>query len=559
MNKLVYLFELDSVRSYEEEVRQAQHSLFHEIVKNGNQIVLTYNQIIDSHGFLVMLLEEETFQELLSLIEKGFIKFSQYGSGSNLVRSPIQYTLSALKKPSFLFTALPMSAHDHELKDLLAQGIQNVDVTIFENVDWIDEKEKLFLQNFVRMITLLSLEDSAINKPKPSTLPTITLFEFFQAFATMQQCSPNTALSAYDLNQILPEAVNFIQTHQQAVGGENGRSNWHNFVHESLQQQRISQTTAYLVEAIIDLCYNYAVEDSIGNVSKHYQWFFTRDPSAEQLQTSFYSDFAERLLDYWGNYQENIHFFAEEDSNITQTFSPDTLAPWHVASTLLTHWETPEGYDSPFYAQSTQSLQEEQTRWAREIKHNHHNYITQSILMILCVCFFELLFDSFLQPFLEDSFPLLCSFFTGGDPEAFWSEAQTFFTTPVHRLELVLTRIPLTTRLFCCLLPLLLGRNIFSKIMKDAQHRYVLSVLLYGIFSVFILFPQFILSFFQTILGSLLTVFVFSVISSLLEQYLHMPDLFEQLNHSIQIQQSRRYLKKKDISPPYQRTLEENQ
>lgn len=51
MNKFVYLFELDSVRKSNAEIIEGQNTLYDEIVMNGNIVVLTYNQLVDSRVF----------------------------------------------------------------------------------------------------------------------------------------------------------------------------------------------------------------------------------------------------------------------------------------------------------------------------------------------------------------------------------------------------------------------------------------------------------------------------------------------------------------------------
>lgn len=53
IRKNVYLFELDSVRKTDEEIEVAQNALLDEIVLNGNVVVMTYNQLVDSRGFSV--------------------------------------------------------------------------------------------------------------------------------------------------------------------------------------------------------------------------------------------------------------------------------------------------------------------------------------------------------------------------------------------------------------------------------------------------------------------------------------------------------------------------
>ncbi|MBE6747414.1 MAG: hypothetical protein E7558_08215 [Ruminococcaceae bacterium] len=55
MRKYVYLFELDSVRKTDAEIIAGQRALYDEIVKNGNIVVLTYNQLIDSTHLLTVV------------------------------------------------------------------------------------------------------------------------------------------------------------------------------------------------------------------------------------------------------------------------------------------------------------------------------------------------------------------------------------------------------------------------------------------------------------------------------------------------------------------------
>lgn len=92
---------------------------------------------------------------------------------------------------------------------------------------------------------------------------------------------------------------------------------------------------ACLAEAIIDLCYNYTVEDSISNVSKRYD--------AGNI-TSFQNDFLKRLKDYWVLYQENNHIFHTGDSNTTQIHEIP-LPPWDTAVRIISEDQKLEKYE----------------------------------------------------------------------------------------------------------------------------------------------------------------------------------------------------------------------
>ena len=87
MNKSVYLYELDSVRNSKEEIQYAQERMFREIILNGNQVILTMNQLADSRAFLAAIENESTFEPFFELCQKGVIRISQYG----MLRTPSQY------------------------------------------------------------------------------------------------------------------------------------------------------------------------------------------------------------------------------------------------------------------------------------------------------------------------------------------------------------------------------------------------------------------------------------------------------------------------------------
>ena len=105
MNKFVYLFELDSVRKTDEEIREGQRALFEEIAINGNIVVMTYNQVVDSRGFFSLLRDQVYKENLLKLFERGAIKISQYGD----IRTVAQYLLNSIEdNKKFIYSVLPV-------------------------------------------------------------------------------------------------------------------------------------------------------------------------------------------------------------------------------------------------------------------------------------------------------------------------------------------------------------------------------------------------------------------------------------------------------------------
>lgn len=119
MNKSVYLYELDSVRNSKEEIQYAQERMFQEIILNGNQVILTMNQLADSRAFLAAIENEDTFEPFFELCQKGVIRISQYG----MLRTPSQYFQGKIEeflkkaekteseKSAFIYSGVPV-AHD---------------------------------------------------------------------------------------------------------------------------------------------------------------------------------------------------------------------------------------------------------------------------------------------------------------------------------------------------------------------------------------------------------------------------------------------------------------
>lgn len=62
MNKLVYLYELDSTRISPWEIDRGRKALYEEIVMRGNRVVLTFQQLTDSKIFLELLKDKKVLK-----------------------------------------------------------------------------------------------------------------------------------------------------------------------------------------------------------------------------------------------------------------------------------------------------------------------------------------------------------------------------------------------------------------------------------------------------------------------------------------------------------------
>lgn len=460
MNKLIYLFELDSMRNTSEEVRHAQHCMFYEIVENGNQIVLTYNQITDSHGFLVMLLHDESYELLIQFIQKGYIKFSQYRTPQGIVASPVQYMRQSLKKPNFCFTALPVNLEEkQEMNEALYTALTNVDGSSLEEYASVTTQKGAFLLKFVTMLTLLSLENSAVNPPKtisPQGHPFLTLWDvFLQVDKYFSQETPRTLTTsgknlllenaeslqgssskgkghhkeksatqslksgvAEELIILLPAGLALVSLGEKRITNKNSRSDWQIFLQSpeaeaemkallAMQQDNATpEMILSLAECLIDLCYNYGVESSISAVSPHYQW----DNKENAIQYSLISDFSFRILIYWNDFCLEHHRCLEKKTDDLFSYEKELLAPWSMGIELLP--TTPSSCSGEPYAKNKADFESQKKLWKKVITKTYFRDWCGSLFFILFFCVFEYLLDAVINPFLEECFSEIIAMFT---------------------------------------------------------------------------------------------------------------------------------------------------
>ena len=124
--KYVYLFELDSVRKTDREIVQGLKSLYNEITWNGNCVVLTFNQLVDSRAFFSLLADERYYNDFVSFFEKGVLRVSQYRD----IRTISQYLLNSLEseKP-FVYSGWPLKSTQRRLVALIKRSLVYSDLS----------------------------------------------------------------------------------------------------------------------------------------------------------------------------------------------------------------------------------------------------------------------------------------------------------------------------------------------------------------------------------------------------------------------------------------------
>lgn len=362
MNKLVYLFELDSVRITTEEIQHAQEALFDEIVKNGNFIACTFNQIVDSPAFLAILKDEKKYQDILKLIDYGIIRVSRYAdirTPSQYVQKALERTLSLDDKNSFIFSSLPITLEEKDLISKINQALKYSDLSILrdeikkqsrqkDDKSTENKIEKLtILIRFVELMLTFSVKGVTINKPKKNKGKTFP--EFINMVLDMEYDEIIDFENSKDILKQIKK--NWLEKEMDMMN----RSNWLKEIDKTLEDQNEKR----IPKAIIDLCYNYAVEDSILGISKHYINF-------DSTKDSFCADFYTRLK----LYLESSKNFAKSDINEVINYEKVKLPDWDIAVRLRNKKVSQDELVNSIENRSNHyehNFSEEQSEWTRSV------------------------------------------------------------------------------------------------------------------------------------------------------------------------------------------------
>jgi hypothetical protein len=137
LQKYVYLYELDSYRKTDSEIIAGQKALYREIVENGNTVVLTFNQLVDSRGFFSLIDDSEYYDNLVKLFEAGNIRISQFGD----MRTVSQYLLNSIQEDKqFIYSALPIKSSQKRLTAMMRRCLTYSDLS--EIHDYLEDGKR---------------------------------------------------------------------------------------------------------------------------------------------------------------------------------------------------------------------------------------------------------------------------------------------------------------------------------------------------------------------------------------------------------------------------------
>lgn len=361
MRKLVYLFELDSVRKTDREIELGQQALYDEIVGNGNKVVLTFNQLVDSRGFFSLLDREQYYNDLVTLFEKGAVCISQYGD----VRTIAQYLINSLAYGrSFIYSGWPLKSTQKRLLALIKRSLMYSDLTeINDYLSGFRSKDEL-LDLFIEIgedrqqhpTTLTPDQCSAIIKklfwllktilrlssihtiyidPKPADEYKMSLPKFLRnALSLAPTYRPDLWEKAKEILISLGNEYEGAALRREPIfvfesgQGSIDRSDYHHAIKRLCEKtlsydKNIDISPYQFAEAIVDLCYNYQLEYSICNSSKHYNLSEFSSPLPADWVT-FSADFFARLEQTW-RMGDNERRYLLNETNVFDEFTSTNL------------------------------------------------------------------------------------------------------------------------------------------------------------------------------------------------------------------------------------------
>lgn len=352
--KKVYLFELDSVRNSDEEIILAQKTLFEEIVVNGNIVVMTFNQIVDSRGFFSLFQNDAYRDNIQALFEKGAIQISQFGDTKTLC----QYLINSLDSDrTFIYSTLPLKSTQKHLLALLKRSLIYSDLSeLYEYVD--DENENKVSKKKEDDYKHLFKEyeqNGKHYKHKDTTLDLSEMKEImhnlYHLIEAVLELSPLQQIYTYPKNKDAYIKYNFsfyidkitsldmkdvfqtdkeYKAYQKAIQIlKESKKLKNNNRSDVLKELRVNNKNTnnefkqsyQLAEIITNLAYNYACEASIRNISKHYDF---SDLELNDLNnTSFHEDVIQRFKQVYNDGKDADNKFLQEETNEFNEFIPN--------------------------------------------------------------------------------------------------------------------------------------------------------------------------------------------------------------------------------------------
>ena len=328
LNRYVYLSDLDSVCNSQEEIKYAlDKTLYENIVLNGDIVVLSFNQLADSN-FIISFLNDNVMKEvLINLFECGRIVVSKYKSKDIIISSAVRYIMQQIDKQikslelsennDFIFSAINCLNIENNKQKIIILTILK-ETLIYNDLNYlckelgskslsneidISENDILLLKNYAEFLVRISLGNISYIDEK-----TEKITKFTECVDIACSVLKSTDLDVYNELSALKEKISYQ---------EQSRSKWikeHNKNIKGLQE----------VEAVINTCYNLAVESSISTI-------ISIDDTEDKEKY-----FLKRYNQILNNYQLNNHqYFSSKQKDELYEFTDTQREYWESAIRII--------------------------------------------------------------------------------------------------------------------------------------------------------------------------------------------------------------------------------
>lgn len=271
MDKYKYAIELDSVCNSQKELSYALDKVLYEyIALNGNKIVLTFNQLADS-TFIISFLKDTVMKDvLINLFKHNKIVVSKYKHKGNEISSAVRYIIQQINawlhntNNDFVFSAIScLNVSNIEQKRLILEVLKETlsysDLNFLSStltkykstgILSITDNDIILLRNYAEFLIQISLSNIEYLPCKESEIYSLTECIDIACSALLSHKKE----LANKILQLKDYVINHHPTEVQkrSVWIKLNNKNSNNFQNE--------------IEAVINACYNLAVESSISKI-----------------------------------------------------------------------------------------------------------------------------------------------------------------------------------------------------------------------------------------------------------------------------------------------------
>ncbi len=451
MNRLVYLFELDSVRNSAEEVELGQHMLYNELVKNGNIVVLSFNQWVDSIAFSVAFQDDNAYECIKKLVSAGAIKVSQFGdnrTASQFVQNSIIKCLAS-NSDSFIFSGIELETREEKANKDKEPAKKRLKIILRSLIDsdpaYLEKEKEAFvgledhfkqIVRFVEITLALSMDKSALNPPRAVPKSEQFLATLEDLLTKLPSDEYTAKYKNLQVRALIGDAASILRGIWKKKEKENEEGKkalnvkdqtkalYYAELVEEFLQIKDSNNSYNLPESVLtaldeiqtqlkteqtNTLYNRSVwynEMKLGDITDAERlacaiidlcYNFTNENSILGISKhyhslrdeSFYDDFIFRLEELWENWRDRL--LCDEKVSVGEISSVIKLPDWEAAAHIAADEERVA--DTSVSSLYESDIEGERKKWKKKVYADRRKAVFSAVIYIVAFIVIELLVD----------------------------------------------------------------------------------------------------------------------------------------------------------------------